>query len=234
MDAAFAGNLGMELVAATNEPDPRIIITPLIASHVEELLRKYNLLDDWMHILVGIRNGFDVGIRDPPLSTCLFRKSHLVALKSFLHRFIYHQRTSCWPLLSWIYPRRARTHNWSIYLFTFRPRAEASLEQISPHTRSIIPSKQPCSIFCQCWNRYQRVPYNMGFIRQHSRFDPHVASRMCRSDIRCLCSIPHHPHSTKPTKLTVCLLARDSLCRPSANVWTILQCWGFLAPLPIC
>jgi hypothetical protein len=85
MDAAFAGNLGMELVAASNEPDPRIIITPLIASHVEELLHKYNLLDDWMHILVGIRNGFDVGVRNPPLSTCLFRKSCLVALKSFLH-----------------------------------------------------------------------------------------------------------------------------------------------------
>jgi hypothetical protein len=62
MDAAFAGHLGMELVAATNKPDPRIIITPLITLHVEELLHKYNLLDNWMHILVGIRNGFDVGV----------------------------------------------------------------------------------------------------------------------------------------------------------------------------
>jgi hypothetical protein len=68
--AASATKTGTVQAPAINEPDPRIVVNPLIADRVEELLRKYNLFDDWMHILTGIRNDFDVGVRSHPPSTC--------------------------------------------------------------------------------------------------------------------------------------------------------------------
>ncbi|KAG1874843.1 hypothetical protein F4604DRAFT_1653768, partial [Suillus subluteus] len=50
---------------------------------------------------------------------------------------------------------------------------------------------------------------------------------MRRSDIRYLRSLPHHAHSSKPTKFSVCILAGNSLRRPSANVWLVLKRWSF-------
>ncbi|KAF7337759.1 hypothetical protein MSAN_02249700 [Mycena sanguinolenta] len=49
---------------AATLPDPRIVITPLDPIKVEEVLCTYNLLDDWSHIVFGLRYGFDVGVRE--------------------------------------------------------------------------------------------------------------------------------------------------------------------------
>lgn len=53
-------------------PDPCIVVTPLIALRVEELLRKYDIFDDWQHIVYGICNGFNVGVTNPPSKTYTF------------------------------------------------------------------------------------------------------------------------------------------------------------------
>ncbi|KAK7029111.1 hypothetical protein R3P38DRAFT_2525085, partial [Favolaschia claudopus] len=52
-------------VAPASAPtDPRQVITPLDALRVQEVLREYDLLNDWSHIISGIQNGFDVGVRE--------------------------------------------------------------------------------------------------------------------------------------------------------------------------
>ena len=52
----------MELVSASQSPDPRCVVTPLIAYKVELLLHKYGIYDDWSHVIAGLRSGFNVGI----------------------------------------------------------------------------------------------------------------------------------------------------------------------------
>jgi hypothetical protein len=51
------------LADANLSSDPRRVVTPLIPERLEELLYLYDIHDDWKHILAGLREGFDVGIR---------------------------------------------------------------------------------------------------------------------------------------------------------------------------
>lgn len=71
MDAASAKGLPMELRPARCKPDPHCITTPLDVDKTRFLLCK-QLLPDWEHILQGITNGFDVGIKSHPNCTLIF------------------------------------------------------------------------------------------------------------------------------------------------------------------
>jgi hypothetical protein len=71
-DAASAEGLPMELKPAGCEPDPCCVTTPLNVNKTKLLLCKYGLLSDWEHILQGIANGFDVGIKSRPNCTLIF------------------------------------------------------------------------------------------------------------------------------------------------------------------
>ena len=62
MVAVSVATPSMELVGASQSPDPRCVVTPLVAHKVELLLRKYGIYDDWVHVIAGLRSGFDVGI----------------------------------------------------------------------------------------------------------------------------------------------------------------------------
>ena len=62
MVAASAASLATALAVADPMPDPRRVVTSLIPDRAEELLRKYGLISTWYHIIVGLREGFDVGI----------------------------------------------------------------------------------------------------------------------------------------------------------------------------
>ena len=61
-----------ELPAARCEPDPRSVFTPIDVDKMEFLLRSLDLYDKWEHVVVGLRVGFDVGIKSPPAHTILF------------------------------------------------------------------------------------------------------------------------------------------------------------------
>jgi len=43
--------------------DPRVVVTPLDADGLEAELRQQGVLKKWSHIIDGIRNGFDVGVK---------------------------------------------------------------------------------------------------------------------------------------------------------------------------
>lgn len=58
--------------------DPRKVIMPIIATRVEQLLHTYGIYNKWKHILVGLINGFDVGIKCAPERTIIFRKSQIL------------------------------------------------------------------------------------------------------------------------------------------------------------
>ena len=60
--AASVVSLAMVPAAANPMPDPRRVVTSLVPDRVEELLRKYGLISTWNHIIVGLHEGFNVGI----------------------------------------------------------------------------------------------------------------------------------------------------------------------------
>jgi hypothetical protein len=68
----------MVLADANLLSDPRWVVTPLIPDQMEELLYIYNIHDDWKHILIGLREGFDVGIRGSLSCLRIFCKSQLL------------------------------------------------------------------------------------------------------------------------------------------------------------
>ncbi|KAJ3714804.1 hypothetical protein C8R42DRAFT_646253 [Lentinula raphanica] len=60
---ASATPLHMELRDATSQPDPRAIIMLLLPDKIKRLLALLGLAEDWVDVVDGIRNGFDVGLR---------------------------------------------------------------------------------------------------------------------------------------------------------------------------
>jgi hypothetical protein len=70
MAAASVERPAMVLVAANPNPDPRKVVTPLNPNRVEELLCKYGLISTWNHIIVGLHEDFDIGIREQ--LSCLY------------------------------------------------------------------------------------------------------------------------------------------------------------------
>src|ERR1700722_17714266 len=68
--------------------DPRRVVTLLDPGLVEALLRKYGLQHDWEHVVKGLRDGFDVGIRECPSHTRIFQKPRLFSPRPIVHKFI--------------------------------------------------------------------------------------------------------------------------------------------------
>jgi hypothetical protein len=65
MAAASVASPTMALAVANPPSDPRHVVTPLDPDQAEELLRKYNLVQYWGHVITGLREGFDVGDKPP-------------------------------------------------------------------------------------------------------------------------------------------------------------------------
>ncbi|OBZ73599.1 hypothetical protein A0H81_06082 [Grifola frondosa] len=61
MAAAFAVSQDTVPVPVADRTDPRFVTTPLNADKIESLLCDLNILDQWSHIVHGLRYGFDVG-----------------------------------------------------------------------------------------------------------------------------------------------------------------------------
>ena len=53
----------MAQVLVRNTSDPRKVSTPLDADGLEGVLRKFGIFDDWSHVITGLREGFDVGVK---------------------------------------------------------------------------------------------------------------------------------------------------------------------------
>ncbi|KAI0801974.1 hypothetical protein BC629DRAFT_157583 [Irpex lacteus] len=60
---------------APPRPDPRRVVTPLSADGLEEALESLGIRNDWQHVITGLREGFDIGLRAPVRSTVI-HKNH--------------------------------------------------------------------------------------------------------------------------------------------------------------
>ena len=83
---------------APQEPDPRVVVTPLNAASLEKTLRDLNILHRWEHVIEGLRPGFDIGLSDPVPRTisfsnhnsCNLVSSHAIHILSFILSVLYH------------------------------------------------------------------------------------------------------------------------------------------------
>ena len=103
--AVSAANLAMEPEAARLVPDPRRVVTPLNPDRAAELLRKFNLLSVWNHVIVGLREGFDIGIREQISRSYIFRQPLILSIRPKVHLLVHSRRTGYQPLFGGLPPR---------------------------------------------------------------------------------------------------------------------------------
>jgi hypothetical protein len=72
MVAACAETHPTALRNARPGPDPRSVFTPIIVDRTIHLLHTLGLQDKWKHIIAGLQDGFDVGIKEAPTHTLIF------------------------------------------------------------------------------------------------------------------------------------------------------------------
>jgi hypothetical protein len=99
MAVASAVNPTTVQAVANLTPDPRRVVTPLNPDRAEELLCKYGISSPWRHVIIGLHEGFDIGICEHLSRSYIFRQSHLVSIRPRFYHIIYFCRTSCWSLL---------------------------------------------------------------------------------------------------------------------------------------
>jgi hypothetical protein len=91
MAAASVEGLAMALAAANPNSDPRKVVAPLDPNQVEELLCKYGLISTWNHIIVGLCEGFDIGIREQLSHLYIFPQSQFFLSRLEIYFILY-----CW------------------------------------------------------------------------------------------------------------------------------------------
>ena len=71
MDVPSAETEITERMLAPSEEDPRKVVTPLDADGLEAALQEQGTFEKWAHIITGIRNGFDVGVKEQVSTTII-------------------------------------------------------------------------------------------------------------------------------------------------------------------
>ncbi|CAA7260557.1 unnamed protein product [Cyclocybe aegerita] len=222
--AASVVDRAMEQLPAASEPDPRTVFTPIDASKAESILRSFNLYNTWQHVIFGLRNGFDVGIRSLPTHTILFRQSCILPPQPRVHSIVHRERTCNWALLTSILTRGARAANWPLSHITHWLSSQAQLVKIPHDSGPLLPTQPSIDPIRQCWNRLGRVPYFLGVIRGSLRADSQPSDRLPCGDIRHFGGLSAHPHPTRPTKRTLHPLGWKSPSRQSSHVWDGVKC----------
>jgi hypothetical protein len=146
-DAASAGGLPMELKPAGCRPDLCCIITPLDVNKTRLLLCKYRLLSDWEHILQGITNGFDVGIRSPPDCTLIFRKSCIITARPRIHCRLHCGGGCVRSLFMRFSSQRAGTAHRLLLYLSYWPGTENKLRQVQDDSGFVFSAERPQVFF---------------------------------------------------------------------------------------
>lgn len=216
----------MELRRAGCEPDPRCVVTPICVNKTKALLCKYGILADWDHILHGISNGFDVGVKSPPDHTLIFRESCFFSARPRLHLEVHCWGSSCRPLFSRFSPQQAGAVYWPLSDLPDWPCSQAALRQLQDDSRLVLSSEQPPVCFSKQQHQFRRLSDDVGHVRQYSRTDTVFATWLFGCDVRHFCRLPYHPSQAKPAELSLRILGWHGACRQSCNVWFELQCWS--------
>jgi hypothetical protein len=213
------------LVPANPVPDPRVVVTPLSPDRAEEILCKYGLYGDWKHIIIGLRKGFDVGIKETPPRTYIFRQPCFVTFRSQFYTLVHCQRTSSRPLFRSLHPGRPRVHNRSIPNLPTRTGSQTAIEQAPTCSRHVVSQKRSRHRICQCRGRFRRFSHIMGHFRQHSGAHTFPSPWLRRSNLRHISRISHHTCPPQPTTCPLHLLGWFSIRRQGPHVRPHLKCW---------
>jgi hypothetical protein len=91
-----ATNLGgTAQAAAKHEEDPRGVVTPIQVDAVESLLASLGILNDWSHVVKGLREGFDVGANTVLSSSVSFPNHTSSALNpKFIDSYIQEEQAA--------------------------------------------------------------------------------------------------------------------------------------------
>ncbi|KAG1759289.1 hypothetical protein EDD22DRAFT_826635 [Suillus occidentalis] len=222
---ASAETLPMARVAAKRVDDPRTVITPLDHLRVEELLRKYGILDNWRHIVDGIHNGFNVGIIESPPTTQLFREPFILLAKSFHNRHLHTLRASRRQILARFQPCRARALNWTFSYIPPGLGAKTAFRQISYSSGLVLPSHSFRYPVCKCRNQCRRFSNRLGHFQRYCSPHPHAPRRLCCSDLRHFFGLPYNSRLTLATKCSLHFLERHCLRGPCPYVRPHFKCW---------
>ncbi|KAJ7225230.1 hypothetical protein B0H12DRAFT_1267739, partial [Mycena haematopus] len=176
----------------------------------EKVLQNLGLYDSFQHVIVGLREGFDVGIRGLLPRTYLFRQSQILLNRSRIYFFIHRWRTGCTSLFGRFYTSRAGRDYWSISHLTIGPGAQTPLRQTA-----------------KCWSELGRFPDSLGHIRQHLILNLVTTARLRCSHIRYFRGIPFDTVTPRSAACTLCILGRTCLRGPSCHVWAIIECGCF-------
>lgn len=214
--------------------DPRSVCTPIDPDKAESLLRSFNIYNKWSHVITGLREGFDVGIKSLPTETILFREPRLISSQPRFHIFVHGERTCKWSLLPTIYPVGAGSLNRAISHFTHWARPKTQLSRIQVNTRPILPPQPSNYPSCQCWRMLRRLSHSLGHLRDNYNLDSFSTPRLSSSDIRHISSVPTGPHSSRPAECLLPILGRESEGRSSSNAWAYHRVLGSLGALQTC
>lgn len=207
-------------------PDPRKVVTPISASKTEQLLRTYGIYDNWKHILVGLVNGFDVGIKHAPERTIIFRKSQILQTRYPVHRQVHTKRMRSRQVLVSIRPTTIRATNRPVPDLTIRAGTQTGNRSLPHDTRPVVPTKQPAHSIYQQRGQCGRFPNWLGHFRRNGCHNPITSARLSSSCIRHISSIQNNTSESETTELTLHSVARVGVCRPRGNVRIIFKRWG--------
>jgi hypothetical protein len=140
MAAASVEGPAMALVAANPNPDPRKVVTPLNPIQVEELLCKYGLISTWNHIIVGLREGFDVGIREQLSCSYIFPQSQFFLSRLEIYFILYCWRASSWVVLRRFSTRGPRSTNWTFLNVSTRLGTKTAFREFPHDPRHVLPA----------------------------------------------------------------------------------------------
>ena len=88
-DVPFVGRYNTEPTLAPSREDPRKVVTPLDADGLEVALYKLDIFQKWAHVISGIRDGFDVGVKEQFLHSVIHPNHSSSSLdQSFISSYI--------------------------------------------------------------------------------------------------------------------------------------------------
>ena len=227
-DVASVPVVAMEQAVAVQLSDPRCIVTLLDPSRTEVLLRDYGILDDWGHVVAGLREGFDVGVspRQPDARTYIFRESPFIYFRPQIHRRVHSQRAGCRAVLCRILSRRTRRPDRTVSNVPSRVDPKTPLRLVANDPGPLIPERELRNSLGKCWGELGRLSYGLGKVQRRSCYDISTATRLCSGHLRHRCSLPADTYSPRPAVCSLCVLGRKGLCRQGLDVWAYIECWG--------
>ena len=213
-------------VKSKPEMDPLLVFTPIDAHKTELLLQSLGLWEKWEHVIKGLKEGFDIGIKAPPSHTVLFQKPLFVQSQPTLHIIILSEWGSYQLLLKSLLSRGARESYQPLLHLSNQVGAQTQFLQILYDPGSIIPERPPVYFPNQCWYQPWQVPYCLGHLWGHSSTSPQLTAGLPSCNVQYLSHIQDYACAPQSAELALHPLGRKGASGPGGHVWLSIERWS--------